>query len=574
MNSLRAFFLQAPTTNQREYRMNLGRLMWIVLVTALLSACIAPVPAAPGGEASLPTAEQVVSEHGEHAMGMPEELGEVNFPITCAAEAQEEFNHGMALLHSFWYPAAIESFTTVTELDPSCAMGYWGVAMSLVEPLWAGPSAQDLVDGWAIVEKANAVGAKTPREQAYIAAITAFYQDSDSLDHRTRSLAYEQLMAQLAQEYPEDTEAQIFYALALLGTAQPSDKTYANQHKAVEILEPIFVVQPNHPGVAHYLIHSNDYPVLAAEGQAAAQRYAGIAPASSHALHMPSHIFTRLGYWQESIDTNIASANAAAAGSSDALHAMDYLMYAYLQLGRDVAAKALLDEISVTEQLDLQGLGGSYALAAMPARYALERGQWAEAAALALYPEDPGWERFPQSEAILVSSRGLGAARGGDVAVARQALERLQELREAMVAAKLDYWATQADIQSKAIEAWVALAEGDDEQALALMREAVAMTDATEKHPVTPGAVAPAHELLGEMLLVLEQPVEALVEFEASHQIEPNRFRGLYGAGRAAELAGDKEQARTYYEQLLQLADQADGERPELATAKAFLAQP
>lgn len=271
---------------------------------------------------------------------------------------------------------------------------------------------------------------------------------------------------------------------------------------------------------------------------------------------------------------NLASANAAPAGSNDALHAMDYLMYAYLQLGQDSAAHALLDAISAAEQVDLQSLGGTYALAAMPARYALERGQWSEAAALALYPQDPAWANFPQSEAILVFARGLGAARTGDVDGAHQALERLQVLRDAMVASKLDYWANQTDIQSKEIEAWMALAEGRNEEALALMREAVALTDATEKHPVTPGLVVPAHELLGEMLLQLEQPVEALAEYEASHQLEPNRFRGLYGAARAAELAGDKEKARTYYEQLVQLAEQADGERPELATARAFLAQP
>lgn len=553
--------------------MKSSRLVLIVLVMALLNACIAPVPAAPGGEASVLVADQDAHEHA-HAMGMPEELGEVNFPVSCTPEAQAEFNHAMALLHSFWYPAAIASFTTVTELDPSCAMGHWGVAMSLVEPLWAGPTAQDLIDGWAAVERATAAGTKTPREAAYVAAITAFYQDAETVDHRTRSLAYEQQMAQLAQAYPEDSEAQIFYALSLLATAQPSDKSYTNQQKAVAILEPSAIEQPNHPGVAHYLIHSNDYPALAEHGLEAARVYAGIAPASAHALHMPSHIFTRLGYWQESIDTNLASANAAPAGSSDALHAMDYLMYAYLQMGQDGAAHALLDAIGAAEQVDLQGLGGTYALAAMPARYALERGQWSEAVALALYPQDPAWANFPQSEAILVFARGLGAARTGDVDGAHQALERLQVLRDAMVASKLDYWANQTDIQSKEIEAWMALAEGRNEEALALMREAVALADATEKHPVTPGLVVPAHELLGEMLLQLEQPVEALAEYEASHQLEPNRFRGLYGAARAAELAGDKEKARTYYEQLVQLAEQADGERPELATARAFLAQP
>jgi hypothetical protein len=562
--------------------MNRYQIVLVVMLMALLSACVAPLPAAPGAQT---TGAQPVSEEAthDHAMGMPQELGEVNFPVSCTPEAQEEFTHAAALLHSFGYAAAIESFNTVAKLDPSCAMAHWGVAMSLVEPLWGQATGQDLVDGWAAVEKAMAAGAKSPREQAYIDAIAAFYKDSDTLDHRTRALAYEQAMAQLVQDYPDDTEAQIFYALALLATAQPTDKSYANQRQAVDILTPILADQPNHPGIAHYLIHSNDYPALAEHGLEAAQRYAGIAPDAPHALHMPSHIFTRLGYWQESITTNIDSANAAKAAlpapgdqtisSSPALHAMDYMMYAYLQLGQDKAAKDLLDEVNAIESVPVEESGAAYGLAAMPARYVLERGQWAEAATLTLHPSTFGWDRFPYAEAVLVFARALGAARHGDVEAARTDLDRLQVLREAMVTAKLDYWAGQADIQSKEVEAWIALAEGRNEEALALMREAATMEDATEKHPVTPGPFVPAHELLGEMLLVLEQPAEALVEFEASRLLEPNRFRGLFGAARAAELAGEMETAHAYYEELVALGATADSERPELVAAKAFLTQ-
>ncbi len=552
--------------------------MTIIVMIALLSGCVAVQPVASEPAANV----QETGEH-EHEMDMTQEVGTVNFPISCTSEAQDGFNHGMALLHSFEYAAAIESFNTVTELDPSCAMAHWGVAMSLVEPLWAPPTSQMLVDGWAAVEKAMAAGAKTEREQAYIDAIAAFYKDSDTLDHRTRSLAYEQAMAQLVQDYPDDTEAKLFYALALLATADPTDKSYTNQRQAVAILEQLLAEQPNHPGVAHYLIHSNDYPALADQGLDAALRFAVIAPAAPHALHMPSHIFTRLGYWQESIDTNLAGASAAKArlpegdeqrtSSQAVLHPMDYMMYGYLQMGQDEAAKDLLDEMHAIESVHGENLGAAYALAAMPARYVLERGQWAEAAALTLHPQGLAWEKFPQAEAVLVFARALGAARSGDVEAARQELDRLHALREEMLTNKQDYWAGQAVIQSREVEAWIALAEGSDEAALALMREAVALEDATDKHPVTPGPIVPAHELLGEMLLELNQPEEALAEFEASHVVEPNRFRGLYGAARAAEIAGEVEQARSYYEELVALAETSSSERPELTAAKEFLAQ-
>ena len=568
--------------SQGRWKMKLLLSVLVVMFLALSSAC-APVPP-PASVAT--TDDQAAHAHDDHEdmAALSAHLGDVNFAVSCSPEAQEVFTHGMALLHSFEYATAIESFNDVIALDPSCAMAHWGIAMSLVEPLWGQPTEQRLAEGWAAIEQAMAIGAATPREQAYINAIAAFYQDSATVDHATRALAYEQAMAQLVQDYPDDREAQIFYALALLSTAQPTDKSYANQRKAVETLEPIFVEQPNHPGVAHYLIHSNDYPALAAQGIDAALSFADIAPAAPHALHMPSHIFTRMGYWQESIETNMASANTAKANlpesdrqtttSESALHAQDYMMYGYLQLAQDGAAKALLDELNAIETIAAGGgFGAAYALAAIPARFVLERGQWAEAATLAIHPSSFAWESFPQAEAILVYARGLGAARAGDADAARQELERLQALHATVATNGPAYWAGQVEIQLRELEAWIALAEGRNEEALALMREAVDLESATEKHPVTPGPLAPAHELLGEMLLALEQPAEALAEFEASLTTEPNRFRSLYGAAHAAELAGDAETARSHYEALNTLAANADGERAEVAEAQAFLAQ-
>lgn len=603
------------------------RRYYVVLVLtmlALLSACIAPPSALPHevSQNQVTTSTQAVGvqkeniadhEDGhdhdhEHAVTNEQEanLGKVNFPISCTQAAQDEFNRGMALLHSFWFAPAIQSFNTVAEIDSSCAMAHWGIAMSLMGNPFTWPLAGKALDaGWAAVEKAVSVGAQSPREQAYLDAVSVFYNQNgiiepntpalayactiepyictETLDHRTRALAYTAVMEQLAQTYPKDVEAQIFYALALNATALPTDKSYANQLKAVQILNPIFEAQPYHPGVAHYIIHSNDVPALAHNGLDAALAYSEIAPAAPHALHMPAHIFTRLGYWEESIKMNRASAEAAwdelsathtqGAGSYNALHAMDYLVYAHLQLAQDGAAMALLDEINAIEQLDVENFVAAYALAAMPARYALERGDWATAASLKLHPQNLAWEKFPQAEAVLVFARGLGAARSGDTEAARAEIERLHLLREAMVKINQSYWASQADIQGKEIEAWIALAEGKNDDAVALMRQATTLEDATEKHPVTPGPFVPAHELLGEMLLVLGKPVEALAEFEASQVLEPNRLRGWYGAARAAEAAGEAEKAAAYYEQLANLTANADSERAELASLPTFLAQ-
>jgi tetratricopeptide (TPR) repeat protein len=379
-------------------------------------------------------------------------------------------------------------------------------------------------------------------------------------------------MEQLSRQHPDDREAAIFYALALNATALPTDKTYANQLKAAEILERIFAEQPNHPGVAHYLIHSYDYPPIAERGLSAARRYANIAPSAPHALHMPSHIFTRLGIWQESIDSNRASA-ASTKSHREKLHAMDYMEYAYLQLAQDQAAKRVLDDMHALEKINVEHFVSAYAMAAIPSRYAVERRQWAEAAALTLPHSDFPWKRFPQSEAVLVFARGLGAASSGDVAAAKKDLTRLQELRDALVEAKLGYWQEQVDIQHQVVAAWLALAEGKPQEALRLMHIAADRENASDKATVTPGPIIPARELLGEMLLAMNEPQQALQAFEASMQVEPHRFWGLYGAARAAESMGDRDKARTFYTQLLALVEGADSERPALAATRAFLGQ-
>jgi len=506
---------------------------------------------------------------------LSDKLGTVNFANSCSAEVQPQFERGVALLHSFWYSEAIKSFAAVAQADPGCGIAHWGTAVAFFGnpftwPL-AGPA---LPNGWAAVERAKAANAKTQRERDYIGAVEAFYKDSDKVEHRTRALAYLAAMEKIAQRYPDDSEAAIFYALALDATALPTDKTYANQLKAAGILEKVFAAQPNHPGVAHYLIHSYDYPPLAAQGLEAARRYASIAPAAPHALHMPSHIFTRLGLWDESIETNIRSARAAG-NDGEALHAMDYMAYAYLQEGRDGDAKRVADHIREPGAVGGKQFGAAFALAVIPSRYALERGRWAEAAKLSLYPDEAAfpWKNFPQAEAQLVYARAIGAARMGDASAARGDIERLHALRAAIVERKLPYWPQQLDIQIKVASAWATYAEGNKPEGLKLMREGADMESASEKHPVSPGYLIPARELLGDMLMEMRQPALALQEYETSRKSEPNRFRGMAGSARAAELAGERVRAEGYYAVLLKLAAKSDGERPELQRAKAFLAK-
>jgi tetratricopeptide (TPR) repeat protein len=516
-----------------------------------------------------------------------EDLGKVNFRISCTPEAQKQFNRAAAWLHSFGYQEAEKAFNAVTVTDPKCGMAWWGVAMSQYHPIWVPPTQAELKKGWSAVEKARTLSAATEREKSYIAAIEEFFKDADKIDHRTRARAYEQAMEQIYRRHPEDREAAIFYALSLLeATMLPPGKDYSRQKKAAEILNEVLPHEPNHPGVTHYVIHSFDYPQLAELALPAARSYAKIAPASPHALHMPTHIFTRLGLWQESIQSNMASAASArtivarthpGAASYDELHAMDYLMYAYLQGAQDQHSRAILKQLQTMSRVDVENFAAAYAFAAAPARYALERRAWAEAASLEIHPAAFAWNRFVFAEAITHFARAVGAARNSNPEAARQSVERLASIQQSLASATDNpvnqYWAKQVEIQRQAAAAWTARAEGKKAEALQLMRAAADLEASTDKSPVTPGAVLPARELLGDLLLNLNQPADALKEYEASLQDAPNRFNSLYGAAQAAELAGDLPKATSYYQKLISLCSQAEGERAELKRAKEFVAK-
>ena len=514
------------------------------------------------------------------AVGAQAQLGQVDFPVSCTPAAQQQFNRAVAILHSFWYEEAIKAFGAVTETDPDCAMGGWGVAMSYWTPLWSPPTEATLKAGSAAVRKAQAIGAKTDRERDYIEAIATFYRDYDKLDHRTRSAAYQQVMEQLSMRYPEDREAAIFYALALDATALPSDKTYTNQKKAAAILEKIFAEQPNHPGAAHYLIHSYDSAPLAEHGLPAAICYAKIAPSVPHALHMPSHIFTRLGQWQDSIRSNRAASEAGQTYAAqqfgegvawaESLHAMDYLAYAHLQLAQDREAKKVLDQIIAFRKVAPEAPSAAYALAAVPARYAVERRDWPQAATLSLPALAFPWDKYPWTSAMIAFSRALGAARTGDFGGAQAEIDRLGSARDA-ASQKDKYWADQIEVQRQAAAAILAHVRGKDEEALTDMQSAAKLEATMDKHPVTPSPVVPMRELLGDLLLEMNQPTQALSEYEQSLTKDPNRFRSVYGAAKAAERAGDAAKAKAYYQQLAALGSNADGDRPELTEAKAYL---
>ena len=521
--------------------------------------------------------------HDDSSPATGEKLGAVQFAISCNAEAQQRFSRAVAILHSFWYEEAVKAFTGVAEADPSCAMAWWGIAMSHWYQLWYPPAAPALKAGAAAVAKAEGLDPKTERERDYIGAIAAFYRGSDTIDHRTRALAYRAAMANLHQRYPDDREAAIFYALALDGTALPTDKSLVDQKKAAAILEPIFKEQPDHPGVAHYLIHSYDAPPLAEAGLPAARRYAEIAPSVPHALHMPSHIFTRLGYWQESIDTNRRSAEAGQAYAKTAfgdgvvwdqsLHAMDYLAYAYLQQAQDEKARGLVDEIAGFVRATPETAGAAYALAAIPARYAVERRRWAEAAKLELPAAMKAWDKFPWTGAMITFSRALGDARTGDLADARREIDKLAATRDTLLEAKNKYWSDQVEAQRLAAAAMLAQAEGRHDDAVRELRTAADLEGAMEKSAVTPGAIAPLRELLGDLLLELGQPGAALAEYQGSLATAPNHFRTVYGAAKAADGIGDKAKAKAYFQQLAQLSGNADAARPEIAEARAYLAR-
>jgi len=497
-----------------------------------------------------------------------QQFGAVHFATSCNETAQRRFDRAMRYQHSFWYKASREIFEDTLKADPECGIAYWGIALSLWNNPHFPPPAPNLAPALAAIEKGKAIGAKSERERDYINALAVLYTDYDKVEYRTRLQGYLKAMEALAAKYPDDDEAQIYYAITLNVSASPGDKTYAQQLKGAAILEPIFKRQPHHPGVAHYLIHLYDYPPIAEKGIDAAQRYSAIAPAAPHAQHMPSHSFTRVGYAKESIAANLASIKAAKADKEavDQLHGMDYMVYAYLQLGRDSEARGVIDEMMQTANTSPDVYGGSFALAAAPARFAIERGDWKGAAALEVRPT-----KFPAIPAITHFARALGAARSGNPEAAKADIAKLVELRDKLRETKDAYWSDQVEIQRQIATAWLLNAEGKHDEALAAMKAAAEAEDKTEKSPVTPGPLAPARELYGDMLLERGNAKEALAAFQATMAKEPNRFNGFVGAAKAAVAAGDKATAKADYEKLIALAD-GNSDRPALAAARAYMA--
>lgn len=497
-----------------------------------------------------------------------QKLGTVHFDTSCSVEAQKAFDQAMLYQHSFWYRASKKLFEDALKADPSCAIAYWGVAQSLLANPFNPTPTKNLAEGLAAIEQGKRIGTKTRRESDLIDAVGIYYADFQSLDQRTRAQAYVTAMNDVAARYASDDEVQIYYALALNIAASPSDKAYVNQLKAAEILEPIAKRRPQHPGVAHYLIHTYDYPALAQKGLDVALRYAKIAEAAPHAQHMPSHIFTRVGYWRESIASNAEAARLAKDGKEpdDQLHASDYMVYAYLQLGRDREARALIDDMNSVTGYNTERNTGPFALAASPARYAVERGDWAQAARLEIHTS-----KFGYVEAMGHFARAVGAARSDHLDVAKAEVVKLAELRDKLREAKDAYWSQQVDIQTQIASGWVLFAEGKYSEGLNALSAAADAEDKTEKATVTPGPLAPARELYGAMLMERNMPREALAAFEATLAKEPNRLRAVAGAAKAAEQSGDRAKAKAYHEKILATVGDTGITRPEVSDARAFL---
>ena len=534
--------------------------VWFLPVAALAAAV-------PGG-----------AQH-QHPGPTPQNVGAVQFENTCSPAVQPDISRGLALLHSFWYEEADRAFRAVAAADARCAIAWWGVALAQWQPLWElrGPSRAALDRGRQAIEKGQAVGSGSPRERAYLSALAHFYTNVDTVDHTDRVRAYEQAMERLHAQYPGDSEAAVLYAFALLSTAasHPPDKTYTRQKKAGEVLQLVFRVQPDHPGVSHYIIHAYDYPTLASGGLEAARRYASLAPDSPHALHMPSHIFTRLGLWDEVITINRGVVTAARKHGivGEALHGSDYQVFGHLQKNEDDLARGVIDaapKLSDVPRESTMFFAGLYATASMPARYAVERRQWAEAAKLPDPTEFPGG-RYAWADAAIYFARALGAARSGRLDQARRDVDTLRALHQALLKHQETYWAVQVEIQRRAAEAWLMRAEGRADAALELARSAADLEDSTDKHPVTPGAIVPARDLLGQMLLELDRPSDAYLEFTTVLASEPNRFGALYGSARSAERSGDFAKARKLYAALIELAPQS--RRSEVQHAREVLAK-
>lgn len=497
-------------------------------------------------------------------------LGTVEFKVECSPAAQSQFDTAMALYHSFAWPQAIAAFKAIAATDPTCGMAHWGHAISILDNPFVWPTGltpQRLDSVVAALDQAKAAGLKSQRERDYVDAVGAFVRDHASTPHSQRMQAYDAAMAQLMVRHPDDTEAKVLSALITSANFNPNDKTYSNQLRAAAILEPLFKAHPDHPGVAHYLIHSYDYPPIAAKGLEAAKAYAGIAPDAAHALHMPSHIFTRVGAWKASIAANRESARVASETVFDGHHAADYMVYAHLQLAQDSAARTAMQASLAKKSVDT--FPAAFAYAAMPARFALETGDWKGAADLALTPAgDYPWQKYPHAESINAFARGVGAARAGDAAAARAQQARLGRLREAAREARLGYWAEQIDIQAAVVGALALGADGKSAECIDGLKAAAAREDATEKHVVTPGPLLPARELLADILLDHNKSAEALVEYEAVLRKEPNRYRAVAGAMAAAVGAGDRAKARAFADALLALGSDADAQRASLVEAK------
>jgi tetratricopeptide (TPR) repeat protein len=485
--------------------------------------------------------------HAQHQHTAPEKLGSVSFPISCAAPTQSSFNRAVALLHSFAYAPAAEAFEQVDREDPACAMGHWGVAMSYYHQLWQPPFPGDgLKKGRAELERAQLLGFASAKEKEFLAAASLlFLEDNDA--YPVHAAKYRDAMATVAKHYPDDAESQIFYALALLATASPQDKTHKNQKAAGQILEPLYQKYPQHPGIAHYLIHAYDNAELAPKGLAAAREYSKIAPSASHALHMPSHIFTRLGMWRDSVESNQAAHTAARQQGDvgEELHAMDYMVYASLQEGRDAEAAAVIQDLRGMPRLTTGDFKVGYAATAMPVRYAVERKKWDEAIRC-LSPDGAA----PHVAALAAWARALGYARSGNMTAAQAELELLQRLAEELRVSGNQYWAGQVQIQAEEASSWIAFATHKNEDALALLKKAADEEDAVEKLPVTPGPVVPAREQLGDMLAQLGRHAAALAEYETALKDSPGRRGSLQGALASARAAGLKSKS-TFYEAAL-----------------------